>query len=396
MVECNISFNYLKEYNLCEEFLSLLSQQHTGVSLDILEEMILMSNIEIENMDLSNNDIIYCTLRDGITIDDRHYEFLTFSASQLRDHSCWFFHQLAIQLLIKVRDWMVNFSTNKSVHSKMCLNGPVFSSTRAIQKLPIDDIIEIPDIVRNGFTFQFVLEVIRGSTFISPYLNRQAIKLLSALGIPDEDKMLESEHTALDFLQRNVDEYGISISLAGLVKAGFLRRAFLLGVLDVTEILQENQIYCYLDGDDFTYCTMNYEAQKSRMVGNVTMKDIKTFFISKTGTPPEIPPVLRAKNFDQRLYVDGYEESLDDVRNFKIKKDGTTRKIKERYLLETETIRTHQEILREKKTGITGCNRTNRLILSLILSLILYNRSQNMLAGLLSFASPRTIDVYEP
>ncbi|CAB5360521.1 unnamed protein product [Rhizophagus irregularis] len=23
-------------------------------------------------------------------------------------------------------------------------------------------------------------------------------------------------------------------------------------VLDVTEILQENQIYCYLDGDDFT------------------------------------------------------------------------------------------------------------------------------------------------
>ncbi|PKK72625.1 hypothetical protein RhiirC2_742325 [Rhizophagus irregularis] len=35
--------------------------------------------------------------------------------------------------------------------------------------------------------------------------------------------MLESEHTALDFLQRNVDEYGISISLADLVKAGFLR-----------------------------------------------------------------------------------------------------------------------------------------------------------------------------
>ncbi|PKC50771.1 hypothetical protein RhiirA1_485401, partial [Rhizophagus irregularis] len=55
--------------------------------------------------------------------------------------------------------------------------------------------------------------------------------------------------------------------------------AFLLGVLDVTEILQENQIYCYLD-DDFTNCTMNYEAQKSRMVENVTMKDIKTFFVN--------------------------------------------------------------------------------------------------------------------
>ena len=68
------------------------------------------------------------------------------------------------------------------------------------------------------------LEIVRGSTFISAYLNRQAITLLSALGIPDEvfidlkdlqvrelDKMLESEHTALDVLQRNVDEYGISI-----------------------------------------------------------------------------------------------------------------------------------------------------------------------------------------
>ncbi|POG69308.1 hypothetical protein GLOIN_2v1628453, partial [Rhizophagus irregularis DAOM 181602=DAOM 197198] len=37
MVECNISFNYLNEYNLCDEFFSLLSQQPTRVSLDILE-----------------------------------------------------------------------------------------------------------------------------------------------------------------------------------------------------------------------------------------------------------------------------------------------------------------------------------------------------------------------
>ncbi|GBB90957.1 hypothetical protein RclHR1_18010003 [Rhizophagus clarus] len=176
--------------------------------------------------------------------------------------------------------------------------GQCFSSTRAIQRLPINDIKEIPDIVKNGFTFsdgignisyslakkiayeldlktipsafQFrmagykgvlcqsttvkenqvqvrpsqhkfesdhnVLEVIRGSKFISAYLNRQTITLLSALGIPDEvfielkdlrvrelDEMLESEHMALDVLQRNVDEYRISMSLADLVKAGFLK-----------------------------------------------------------------------------------------------------------------------------------------------------------------------------
>ncbi|PKK68076.1 hypothetical protein RhiirC2_851719 [Rhizophagus irregularis] len=121
-------------------------------------------------------DRVYCTLRDGIIIGDKHYEFLAFSASQLRDHSCCV--------------------AKCAARMDQC-----FSSTR--QKLPVDDIKEMPDIVRNGFTFsdgqrrllinwikgvlcQLVLEVIRGSTFISAYLNRQAIILLSALGIPDE------------------------------------------------------------------------------------------------------------------------------------------------------------------------------------------------------------------
>jgi hypothetical protein len=436
MVECNISFNYLNEYNLCDDFFDLLSQQSTRIALDILEGIysrkkriydplsylrselnnkkhkietknipsycgmvrkvvvtpttsyILTPTIETSNrviryfkdkkdhflrvqfvdealskvgssngnFDFNNTvnlalyDRVYYTLHHGITIGDRHYEFLAFSASQLRDHSCWFFSPTGNLTADKIREWMGNFSTNKSVAKYAARMGQCFSSTRAIQRLPINDIKEIPDIVRNGYTFsdgignisfslakkiayeldlktipsafQFrmagykgvlcqaltvkenqvqvrpsqhkfeshhnVLEVIRGSTFISAYLNRQAITLLSALGIPDEvfidlkdlrvrelDKMLESEHTALDVLQKNVDEYGISMSLADLVKAGFLRNndrylmnlislfrimmlrdikkkakirvdkgAFLLGVLDVTETLQENQIYC--------------------------------------------------------------------------------------------------------------------------------------------------------
>ncbi|PKY46558.1 hypothetical protein RhiirA4_190692 [Rhizophagus irregularis] len=46
------------------------------------------------NSDTSNDALyngVYRALRDGITIGDRHYEFLAFSASRLRDHSCWFF-----------------------------------------------------------------------------------------------------------------------------------------------------------------------------------------------------------------------------------------------------------------------------------------------------------------
>ena len=70
---------------------------------------------------------------------------------------------------------------------------------------------------------------IRWSIFIPAYLNRLAITLLSALGVPDKvfidmvtlqvnelDKMLENESKAARILQKNIDEHGISKSLADL------------------------------------------------------------------------------------------------------------------------------------------------------------------------------------
>ncbi|RIA87188.1 RNA dependent RNA polymerase-domain-containing protein [Glomus cerebriforme] len=609
MVESNISFNYLNDYNLNEEFFTLLSRIPTLFAVKLLESIysrkkrlydplsylrsesrdtnrmnvenkpknipsqcammrkvvvtpttmyVLTPTIETSNRVIryfrdkkdhflrvqfvdealnkvgSSNgtgntialyDRVYYTLKNGIKIGDRHYEFLAFSASQLRDHSCWFFAPTKDLTADGIRKWMGDFSTNKSVAKYAARMGQCFSSTRVIQRLLVNDIKEIPDVIKNGHTFsdgvgnisfslakkiayelesktipsafQFrlagykgvlcqsnsvrenqiqvrpsqhkfesqhhILEVIRESKFISAYLNRQAIALLSALGISDDifiemknlrvselDRMLENENTAMDVLQKNVDEYGISASLADLVKAGFLRNkdrylmnlislfrimmlrdikkkakirvdkgAFLLGVLDVTETLKENQVYCCvsdpnnptsrkvitgrcivfrnpcfhpgdirivtaveckalshlvdvlvfpavgkrdipsqcsggdLDGDDFTimyderlippkvYEPMNYEAQKPKMVDNVTMDDIKTFFVKyifsdrlgmianahlakadffevgalhgqcirlaqlhsdavdfpKTGRPPIFPPELRAKTF---------------------------------------------------------------------------------------------------
>ncbi|CAG8654949.1 10547_t:CDS:10 [Rhizophagus irregularis] len=231
MVECNISFNYLNEYNLCEEFFSLLSQQPTskvGSS---------SSNSDTSNDALYNG--VYRALRDGITIGDRHYEFLALSASRLRDHS------------------------SKYV-------GQCFSSTRAIQRLPINDIEEILDIVRNGFTFsdgkiayelylktipsafQIKMAGYKGVLFqLINVKNNQVqvrpsqhnvLEVIRDLRVRKLDKMLESEHTVLGALQRNVDEYGISTSLADLVKAEFLRNND--RVLNVTETLHKCQIYC--------------------------------------------------------------------------------------------------------------------------------------------------------
>ncbi|CAG8525700.1 7878_t:CDS:2, partial [Ambispora gerdemannii] len=300
-----------------------------------------------------SNDAIYNrifrTLQYGIKIGDRHYEFLAFSSSQLREHSCWFFASSDTLTADHIRERMGDFSDIKVVAKYAARMGQCFSSTRAIAHLPVNDIKLIPDVCRNGFTFsdgvgkispnlsrqiaekmklrstpsavQFrlggykgvlcvsrylrenqiqvrpsqlkfdsphcELEIIKGSTFIPAYLNRQAITLLSALGVPDEiftqmkdeqvrelEKMLLNDHTAMKVLLHNIDEHGISRIMADLVKAGFLHQrdpylsnlmalfrimmlknlkdkakisvhkgAFLLGVLDETESLKEDQIY---------------------------------------------------------------------------------------------------------------------------------------------------------
>ncbi|PKY56302.1 RdRP-domain-containing protein [Rhizophagus irregularis] len=434
MVECIISFNYLHDYNLNNEFFFLLHKLPPQSAVHILERIyenkkriynpisylrsefkrlkdvkikpnhipdyctmmrkiivtpttmyMLPPNIETSNrvirhfkdkkdnflrvhfsdeasnkIGASSGDInekhslalynrIFHTLNDGIKIGDTHYEFLAFSSSQLRDHSCWFFASTKDLTADDIRIWMGNF-TDKTVAKYAARMGQCFSSTRAIQRLPVHDIKEIPDIERNGYVFsdgigkishllarniasklelkyipsafQFrmagykgmlcqdsslqgnqvkvrnsqrkfdsthtELEVIRCSAYIPSYLNRQAITLLSSLGIPDNifirmkdeqvdqlNKILENESTAISVLQHNIDEYGTSKSLAEYVKAGFLQKndpylinlislfritmlrdikkkakirvnkgAFLLGVLDETKSLKENEVYC--------------------------------------------------------------------------------------------------------------------------------------------------------
>lgn len=136
-------------------------------------------------------------------------------------------------------------------------------------------------------TKHFMLEVIRTSTYIPSYLNRQAITILSSLGVLDEtfldmvnsmlnamNRMLSSASEAIRVLQANVDEYGTARSMAQILSAGFLDRkdpyilnllnlfrmsqlkdlkkkakiivpegAYLLGVLDETNSLKENEVF---------------------------------------------------------------------------------------------------------------------------------------------------------
>ncbi|KAL8661349.1 MAG: hypothetical protein Q9202_005651 [Teloschistes flavicans] len=113
------------------------------------------------------------TLRNGIIIGDRHYEFLAFGNSQFRENGAYFFapiHQLHAQ---HIRYWMGDFDEIPYVAQYAARLGQCFSTTRAvIGTKPRDE--EVEDVERNGYVFT------DGVSKISQYL---AHFIISELGI---------------------------------------------------------------------------------------------------------------------------------------------------------------------------------------------------------------------
>ncbi|KAI9488695.1 RNA dependent RNA polymerase-domain-containing protein [Zychaea mexicana] len=139
-----------------------------------------------------------------------------------------------------------------------------------------------------------MLEINHTANYSCAHLNRQLISILSSLKVPDSvfldilddmvhdvDKMLTDPLQASRILRETADGLGIQHAMAKIVEAGFLQRrdpyiknlleafrvarlkearkkaripvikgVFLMGVLDETNTLQENQIFCkFIDGD---------------------------------------------------------------------------------------------------------------------------------------------------
>ncbi|KAI1295242.1 hypothetical protein EDD11_007880 [Mortierella claussenii] len=293
---------------------------------------------------------IFSALTNGIRIGDRDYHFLAFSASQLRDNSAWFFcSQGGTHTVDSIHRWMGDFSHIKSIAKYAARMGQCFSSTRAIDNLLASDVEMIEDIEYENHNFSdgcgrisgslakmigielekettpsafqirlggskgvvvyhpplperrvqirpsmkkfdvehYVLEVIKTSSFIPSYLNRQIIILLSGLGVPDKvildhknnmvrdlEKVEVDDTVAIRMLLQNWDENGTSEMMATMVRAGFLQRedpfiknlltlfklqmleelskkarifvpkgAYLLGVCDELGILKEGEIF---------------------------------------------------------------------------------------------------------------------------------------------------------
>jgi RNA-dependent RNA polymerase len=246
---------------------------------------------------------IFRTLTRGIVIGDRHYEFLAFGNSQLREHGAYFFAALPTgPTASHIRAWMGRFEHERIVAKHAARIGQCFSTTRAIKNAgfpPVRKTNLINDVERNGFTFtdgvgkisrfyaetiakelrlrgsppsvyqfrmagckgvlavapelgatnvkiresQFKfetsysgMEIIRWSEYWVATLNRQLILVLSALGVPDEIFLLLQEKeiqllehamihdsAALEALTGHVDPNGMTLSIAGLIQAGFRR-----------------------------------------------------------------------------------------------------------------------------------------------------------------------------
>ncbi|CAB5391526.1 unnamed protein product [Rhizophagus irregularis] len=369
MLESNISFNYLNNYNLKEDFIILLSKLPIHVAIYILEgiysrkkriydpltylrselQIIKSNHIDINpkyipshcvmmrkvvispttmyllhpTIETSNRVIrrfrdkmdnflriqfvdeacgkvgssngnniyalynrIYHTLNRGIKIGNRHYEFLAFSSSQLRDHSCWFFASTEDLTANHIRDWMGDFTSIKNVAKYAARMGQCFSSTREIQDLPVNNIEEISDIVKNGYTFS------DGVLDETQSLNENEIYCC----VTDPNgRNGRRVITGTCIVFRNPCFHPGDIRVVTAVNCKNLSNLMDVVVFPATGY-RDIPSQCSggdLDGDDFTIIyderlipkkkriePMAYEAQRPDYIENVTIEDVQSFFVN--------------------------------------------------------------------------------------------------------------------
>ncbi|XP_038878920.1 RNA-dependent RNA polymerase 2 [Benincasa hispida] len=89
-------------------------------------------------------------LRDGIVIGAKRFEFLAFSASQLRSNSVWMFASSNNLKAEEIRQWMGCFEKIRSISKCAARMGQLFSSSTQTLVVPTQDVEIIPDIEVNS------------------------------------------------------------------------------------------------------------------------------------------------------------------------------------------------------------------------------------------------------
>ncbi|EPS65825.1 hypothetical protein M569_08951, partial [Genlisea aurea] len=89
---------------------------------------------------------ILSVLRDGIAIGEKKFEFLAFSASQLRSNSVWMFASNDSIKSVDIRDWMGCFNSIRSISKCAARMGQLFSSSRQTIEVSPGETELIPDV----------------------------------------------------------------------------------------------------------------------------------------------------------------------------------------------------------------------------------------------------------
>ncbi|KAK0471929.1 RNA dependent RNA polymerase-domain-containing protein [Armillaria novae-zelandiae] len=285
---------------------------------------------------------IRIALEEGIQIGPRRYVFLAAGESQLKEHSCWMIYEESDRGFTAdiVRENMGDFGHIRVVAKYASRMGLCFSATRKV--CDIISITDIPDILHDGYNYtdalgnptaspsavqirmggisprifltvaqsktrwhigtrvsylsilivytrKYAIElgVMKISTHSHAHLNRQAISLLSHLGVPDEVfvRMMTTQIENIKNIEKHIHRLDDSkhearklyksseLPILQMLKAGFAREhllrnvlkciecqllqdlkyrariqvndgAFLIGIADEFSVLKPGEIYC--------------------------------------------------------------------------------------------------------------------------------------------------------
>ncbi|GMQ10242.1 hypothetical protein CsSME_00053321 [Camellia sinensis var. sinensis] len=89
---------------------------------------------------------ILSILREGIVIGDKRFQFLAFSASQLRSNAVWMFASNENVKTEDIRDWMGCFNKIRSVSKCAARMGQLFSSSTQTLEVSAQEVETIPDV----------------------------------------------------------------------------------------------------------------------------------------------------------------------------------------------------------------------------------------------------------
>ncbi|KAF5478837.1 hypothetical protein F2P56_005366 [Juglans regia] len=144
--EVSLSNRVLRRYP--EDIDNFLRVSFVDEDLDKIHSITLAPRSSSANEDKRTRvyDRILSTLRNGIVIGDKKFEFLAFSSSQVRENSVWMFASRPGLTAADIREWMGDFRDIRNVAKYGARLGQSFGSSRETVSVGIDEIKVIPDV----------------------------------------------------------------------------------------------------------------------------------------------------------------------------------------------------------------------------------------------------------